>query len=105
MRVGKKTLCFLTILLSILLIAGCGGVYTKVKTPMPTLDMQINADSQERVGSASAEMFLWFFILGDCSTATAMKNGGITKIHHVDTEFQNIFFGIYGKFTTVVYGE
>lgn len=105
MRKGRATLCIMAILMSLFLISGCGGVYTKVKTPMPTLDMQVNADSQERVGTASAEMFLWFFVTGDCSTATAMKNGGIRKIHHVDTEFHNILFGLYGKFTTVVYGE
>jgi len=41
---------------------------------------------------------------GDASIAAAMSNGGITKVHHVDTEVTNIL-GIYATYTTVVYGE
>ena len=89
----------------LVLMSGCGGVYMNLKTPMPTLDMQVNADGQAKVGKASAEMFVWLVVVGDCSLSTAMTNGGITRIHHVDTEVQSVLFGVYGKFTTVVYGE
>ncbi|HEY7647432.1 MAG TPA: TRL-like family protein [Methylomirabilota bacterium] len=41
---------------------------------------------------------------GDASIAAAMKNGGITKVHHVDNETTNIL-GIYAKYVTIVYGE
>ena len=43
----------------LVLMSGCGGVYMNVKTPMPTLDMQVNADGQAKMGKASAEMFVW----------------------------------------------
>jgi hypothetical protein len=33
-----------------------------------------------------------------------MRNGGITRIHHVDHETSNIL-GVYAKYTTIVYGE
>jgi len=41
---------------------------------------------------------------GDASISTAMANGNITKIHHVDCEVQNIL-GIYARYQTTVYGE
>ena len=41
---------------------------------------------------------------GDASIEAAMKNGGITKVHHVDWQAKNIL-GIYGEFKTTVYGE
>jgi hypothetical protein len=41
---------------------------------------------------------------GDASIEAAMKAGGITKIHHVDTKLMNIL-GVYTEYTTIVYGE
>lgn len=102
----RRNKIFTVIAISVfLLISGCGSVYTNIKTPMPTLEMQVNAQDQAKVGKATATSYLWVIVVGDCSTATAMKNGGITKIHHVDIELNTILSGIYGKFTTVVYGE
>ena len=72
---------------------------------MPTLNLQANADSQTKVGKASCTSYVWVVGTGDCSTAAAMKNGGISKIHHVDWEVKSILLGIYEKYTTVVYGE
>ncbi|MBN2284022.1 MAG: TRL-like family protein [Deltaproteobacteria bacterium] len=105
MRSGTRSLSIIVLLGILCVCAGCGGIYTNVRTPMPTLDMQLGAESQEKTGTASAEMFLWFFVVGDCSVARAMKDGGITEIHHVDAEMVNYLFGVYGKFTTIVYGE
>jgi len=33
-----------------------------------------------------------------------MKNGGITRVHHVDHETTS-WFGVYSTYTTIVYGE
>jgi hypothetical protein len=33
-----------------------------------------------------------------------MKNGGTTKVHHVDSQVKNIL-GVYAEYTMVVYGE
>jgi hypothetical protein len=41
---------------------------------------------------------------GDASIEAAMKNGGIKKVHHVDTQVKNIL-GIYAEYITIVYGE
>ncbi len=95
---------FIALLIAVLM-SGCGIIYTDIKTPMPTLNLQANAESQTEVGKASCASYVWVVGIGDCSTATAMKNGGISKIHHVDWEVKSIFFGIYRKYTTVVYGE
>ena len=42
--------------------------------------------------------------LGDCSIEQAMKNGGITKVHHVSSKVRNIL-GVYAEYTTIVHGE
>jgi hypothetical protein len=42
--------------------------------------------------------------VGDSSINTAAKNGGITKINHVDRQVKNVL-GFIGEYTTTVYGE
>jgi TRL-like protein family len=62
-----------------------------------------SATGSTKVGRAEA----WGIVVygaGDASIAAAMKNGGITRIHHVDNETTNIL-GIYAKYVTIVYGE
>ncbi|MDX9867333.1 MAG: TRL-like family protein [Kiritimatiellia bacterium] len=44
------------------------------------------------------------FATGDASIGAAMRNGGITKVHHVDYDVKNILF-IYSEVNTIVYGE
>ena len=44
------------------------------------------------------------FSSGDSSILTAARNGGITKIATVDSEYENILF-ISGKHCTIVTGE
>ena len=100
----SKVYVFVAMLVALLLF-GCGALYTDIKTPMPSLSLQANADSKTKVGKASCTSYVWVVAIGDCSVDAAMKNGGINKIHHVDYEIKSIFFGIYGKHTIVVYGE
>jgi hypothetical protein len=42
--------------------------------------------------------------VGDATLETAMKNGGVTKVHHVDTKVMSVL-GVYAEYTTIVYGE
>ena len=86
-------------------LSGCGLLYNNVKMPLPALSMDTSAQSRAHVGKASCSSYLWLVNVGDCSVQAAMDNGGITKIHHVDTEFVSYLLGIYWKFTTVAYGE
>ena len=56
-----------------------------------------------RVGRAESH-FALFFTYGDASIAAAMKDGGITRVHHVDYEVKSLFW-VFTEYTTVVYGE
>lgn len=57
-----------------------------------------------KTGAATATSILGIVATGDASIEAAARNGGITKIHHVDHHTKNII-GFYSEFTTVVYGE
>ncbi len=61
------------------------------------------AAGSSKVGRAEAWGIL-VFATGDASISAAMRNGGITRIHHVDHETLSIL-GVYAKYTTIVYGE
>jgi len=41
----------------------------------------------------------------DVGINEAAKNGGITRISHVDTVMETAFFGLIKTYTTKVYGE
>ena len=56
-----------------------------------------------KVGRAKAEGIL-LFSFGDASIATAMKQGGITRVQCVDNETLNVL-GIYARYETVAYGD
>ena len=62
-----------------------------------------NSVKPEKMGSATAEGIICF-TKGDASLKTAMENGGIKKVHHVDYKVTSIF-GIIGSSTTIVWGE
>ena len=76
-----------------------GGIYTDVTA---TAAVGSAAGSSKK-GEAKATSILGV-ALGDASLETAMKNGGITKVHHVDTKSRNIL-GVYAEYTVIVYGE
>jgi hypothetical protein len=80
-------------------------LYNDIRAPMPALDVQTSTDARTHVGRSSCASYLWMVSTGDCSVEAAMKNGGLTKVHHVDAEVRSFFFGMYTKLTTVVYGE
>jgi hypothetical protein len=89
------------------LLSGCAIGHAPVTAPL-TLNARgpVSAGSatgQSKVGRATAVGII-MFAHGDASISAAMANGGITRIHHVDHETLNIF-GLYAKYTTIVYGE
>jgi hypothetical protein len=61
------------------------------------------APTSPKVGRADAWGIV-LFATGDASISAAMRNGGITRVHHVDHETLNIL-GWFAKYTTIVYGE
>lgn len=95
---------------SLSLLGGCmaagvspvtGFVYTNVKGPVTATQ---NDTRPTKVGRASARSIMGWWAMGDASIDTAAKNGGISKIHHVDFETQTVL-GVIADFTVVVYGD
>ncbi|SRR6056297_1530769 len=102
-----KLICFIGLIALIPMVMGCatsypvGSLYTKVKLP---IDAEGNMSSASKVGTAECTSVLSLVATGDASIQTAMENGNITKIHHVDWDVENIL-GIYGVYKVTVYGE
>ncbi len=97
----------LTLIALVALLSGCatqypiGCILTDNTIPMMVGDDSVKAD---KVGTAMSVSYLGMIATGDCSLETACKNGGITKISHVDRKVKNIL-GFIGEYTTTVYGE
>ncbi len=77
-----------------------GGIYTNVKWGVGAT----SNDAGSKTGSATATSILGLIATGDASIDAAMKDGDITKVHHVDVTGMSIL-GVYAEFTTTVYGE
>jgi hypothetical protein len=97
------------LLIALPILAGCaaytmspatGFLYTDVKGPY----MATSNSGGAKVGTAICTSILGLVATGDASIETAMKNGGITKVSHVDYHSTGIL-GIYATFTVTVYGE
>lgn len=83
-----------------------GVLYTGVTDPAQDLAVAVDpAASGRETGSASAVAVLGMVAVGDASVNAAMRNGGITKVHHVDHQVQLVLGGIWARATTIVYGE
>jgi hypothetical protein len=91
-------------------LVGCAGVTGIAGGTMGALFTQTDAavavgsaGSAAKVGTAESTAIICF-ATGDSSISKAMANGGITRIHHVDSKVFSVL-GLYAKYTTVVYGE
>jgi hypothetical protein len=91
------------LLLLVLLLFPTSCVYTNIQRPLGSEFNKTELGS--KTGQASSYSVLWLFAWGDGGTKAAAENGGITVIRHADTKFFVILFGLYGKVTTVVYGD
>jgi hypothetical protein len=103
-RIGRRLLSALT---SAVVLTGCAVGHGPV-TAAVTLDMKGpvavgSAAGSSKIGRSEAWGIL-VFATGDASISTAMKNGGITRVHHVDHETLSVL-GVYARYTTIVYGE
>jgi hypothetical protein len=95
-------------LMAVFFLSGCamtlspvtGFIYSDVRGPYTATS---NA-AYSKMGMAKATSILGWVGLGDASIEAAMKDGGITKVHHVDYHTKNIL-GIYAELTVFVYGE
>lgn len=78
-----------------------GSVYSSLKLPVAATGASGTAS---KVGRAECTSLLSLVATGDASIEAAKRNGGITTVHHVDWEVENIL-GLFGKYTVTVYGE
>lgn len=77
------------------------GIIGATRAPLST---EGNWDIGSKTGTASSTSVLGLYASGDCSIATAAKNGGLKKVTHVDYEYENVI-GIWQKATVIVHGE
>lgn len=107
MKITIKSLIGITLLA--LLLGGCtpavspfagGGLFTDFEGPL----MATSNQKSTKVGVATGKTIIGIGT-GDVSISAAMKNGDITKIHHIDTHSKSILGGLYSEFTIKVYGE
>ena len=108
-NVLMKNSVLFVFLLGLVLTGGClvapfqppVGVVSVTTAPLST---EGNWKIGSKRGEASSMSVLGLFASGDCSIATAARNGGLKEIGHVDYEYTNII-GIWQKATVIVYGE
>jgi len=88
-------------------IGGCatpypyGALYTEIKAPVGAGEGGV---SYSKVGTSKATSILGLVATGDASIKAAMANGDIRTVKYVDYDAKNIL-GIYGEYTTTVYGD
>ncbi len=103
----RKKLWFMFLLLVGFILTSCatsvpvGGLYTELKMPVTVTG---ETAKNSKVGTAECLSVLGLIAIGDASIQTAMKNGNISKVTHVDWEAKNIL-GIIGNYKTIVYGQ
>ncbi len=102
----------LLLTLSVLTLSSCAVAYNSKVSQAFISDVQSpdfgnsidNRINPLKKGAACAKNILGIFSFGDASVSEAMKNGEITKVHHVDNDSFNVL-QLYAKACTVVYGE
>jgi hypothetical protein len=107
----KTVMSLVVVLFAVMVLSGCATVqsplqamiFTDIKVPSYRLQAPLDSATYSKVGTASCTSVIGI-ATGDASIDAAAKNGGITQIHHVDSDIYNIL-GIYVKYTTIVHGE
>jgi uncharacterized protein YceK len=104
----KKIAIALVIAFTGIAFSGCatlvpiGSAYTGVKIPNNIGDGK--DVSHSKVGVSKAISILGMVAIGDAGIEAAVKAGNIKTIKYVDWNVNNIL-GIYGEYTTTVYGD
>jgi hypothetical protein len=78
-----------------------GSIYSNVEAPVAVTPN--TGGAKMKMGEGEVVSILGIIALGDVSIETIAKQAGITKIHHVDTKFEN-YVSVYSKLTVRVYG-
>jgi hypothetical protein len=96
------------LVVAVVVCAGCvmprhGAVLAPIMDTKSAVAVGDTSVGYSKVGESMAEGII-LLGKGDASISEAMKDGGITRIHHVDSEELNIL-NIYCKQIIRVYGE
>ena len=89
--------------------SGCAGGFSHVGFGIwgqVTGPVQAHSDnvSTTKVGKSTMTSWLGWIGVGDASLTAACESGGITKISHVDYEYDTLL-GIWANWTIIVYGD
>lgn len=79
-----------------------GGAFTDVQ--LPVMATSNPSSTSTKKGTATCKSYLSLIAVGDASIEEAARNGGISKISHIDWDAENVL-GVYGIYTITVYGE
>ena len=83
-----------------------GVIYSNVTSPVQDLALHIDPTAKPlKKGTATTRSFFGLFAWGDGGIEAAMKDGEITRIHHVDHNLTQGLSGLWMTDTTIVYGE
>ena len=99
---------YITVLCLCLSLTGCatmypvGMLYTEVQLPSHAVTESDVAYT--KVGVSQAVSVLGLVAVGDASQRSAIRDGKISKVKYIDYSAKNIL-GIYGIYTTTVYGD
>jgi hypothetical protein len=104
---GRRTLA-LALVLSLVVLSGCvmpvgGTIRAPIVKTQSALMLGDTSVGYSKVGESMAEGIV-LIAQGDASITAAMEDGGIRRIHHVDSEEISIL-GVYCKQIIRVYGE
>ena len=97
----KIKICALIVMLAWLCCSGC--IYSDIRVPM-SRDFR-NTRKVEKSGEATTQSVAWLVAWGDAGLQKAAENGGLETLSYADRSFFNLFFGLYMRNTTVVYGN
>jgi hypothetical protein len=69
--------------------------------------LNVSGTPSTKEGEACAWNLLRLVAMGDMRITTAMQNGGITNVSHVDHKTREVigWYGIYSRYCTVVHGN
>lgn len=93
----------LALLLGLAVLALPGCFFANIREPLDTDLQQTKLGAKS--GKAANHQVLGLFAWGDASTQAAAANGGITTLNHADSEWFSVLWFVYGRQTTVVYGD
>ncbi len=110
MTINRKIIYFLLSTVATLILSGCaynspvpGVIFTS--TTFPSGDkVKLDSETVSKQGKSSCYSVFALVAFGNCSITSAMRDGGITKIHHVDSSSMNVLYFFF-KYDTIVYGE